>query len=347
MDLDAIIAEEESLGLISSLERSASIPTRLYEAQQKAISFGNTFLDAGLFGILPNDLILLGAPTSIGKTAMCCEIAKNVSLQGRRVCFVALEAEEDEVEMRIEYQLYAKRYFLDSDRKRGINFDYRSYRFNKLKDYLWPYTEDVVEEFTHALKNVTTIYRKRSFTIHDLEYVFRWAKDNSDLVIIDHLHYFDFAKDASSNTNERMSDLMKGIRDLNLTYNVPVILVAHLRKDFNGVVPQINDFMGSSDIQKVATCAVMLSKFADGFDPVNQTSKTVISVPKARTGSLGVVGVQNYALRVNAYEKPFEVGIVGKDKIRLLKTDELPYWAKSNDWATGVDVGGVEDEPHY
>jgi len=338
--------KELQLGIRSSIVRELSIRPQLKEAEEKAISFGNTFLDASLFGILPNDLILIGAGTGVGKTALSCEIAKNVAQSGKRVLFIALEAEQNEIEMRIRYQYYAKQYFTDSDRDYNVNFDYRNYRYNRLADTIMRYEDSVNSQFVKECKRLKTYYRTQGFNIETLKKMLEWAKDNADLVIIDHLHYFDFAKDASQSSNQRMSDLVKQIRDLNLFYNVPIVLVAHLRKDIQTITPSVADFMGSSDIGKVATTAIMLSRQPNGFDPVNQTSKTIISIPKGRTGSIGVVGIQQYAIQYCTYEKTFNVGIVYSDKVKTLKSSELPYWAKNCQWCVGEDDFSDKEMPY-
>ena len=49
--------------------------------------------------------MLIGAETGAGKTALATAIAKNNANAGRRVYYIALEAEPKEIERRIKYEL--------------------------------------------------------------------------------------------------------------------------------------------------------------------------------------------------------------------------------------------------
>ena len=60
--------------------------------------FGIKYLDAALHGIKPNDLILIGASSGAGKTELCTHIAKTNAKLGKRVRYIALEAEKNEIE---------------------------------------------------------------------------------------------------------------------------------------------------------------------------------------------------------------------------------------------------------
>lgn len=329
------IGEIENLyGIVPSYVRQTKVWEHLEQAEQKALPFGISLLDRALFGLLPTDLMLIGAGSGVGKSAAAIEIAGNVAQLGKRVLFLALEAEPEEVEMRILYQLYAEWYFADQNRDRSVVFDYRNFRFNRLASAINPYRDAVFEQFTRNTKLLSTFYKtKESFTIKDLERKLAHASNHGyDLVIIDHLHYFDLYG-SGRDQHQAMGKLMQQIRDLNLHHQIPIILVAHLRKDFHGFLPTLSDFHGSSDIGKQATLAVMISKVKDGYNPARGTSKTAITVPKSRTGAMPLAGIVEFAVRWNRYSPHYRLAYIQEksESFKELTRDELPYWARGHE----------------
>ena len=84
----------------------------------RILKFGVSYLDDALLGILPNDLVLIGAPSGAGKTQLCVNIANANLAEGKRVHVFALEAEQDEWERRIKYQMLCQAYYSDQNRQR-------------------------------------------------------------------------------------------------------------------------------------------------------------------------------------------------------------------------------------
>jgi replicative DNA helicase len=328
------VGEIEDLhGIVPSFIRQSRVWGHFQQAQEKALPFGISLLDRALFGLLPTDLMLIGAGSGVGKSAAAIEIAGNVSQMGKRVLFLALEAEPEEVEMRLLYQLYAEWYFEDRDRDRSVVFDYRNFRFNRLSLATHKYRDAVFEQFTRNTQFLSTFYKtEKGFTIQDLEAKLRHAANHGyDLVVIDHLHYFDLYG-AGRDQHQAMGKLMQQIRDLNLHYQIPIILVAHLRKDFHGFLPTLSDFHGSSDIGKQATLAVMISKVKDGYNPAKGTSKTAFTIPKSRTGAMPLAGIVEFAVRWNRYSPHYRLAYIQEksESFKELTREELPYWAKDH-----------------
>lgn len=323
---------EKALKIESAVVRSCNIPEIIDEAREKSIPYGIPFLDASLLGILPTDLVLIGANTGIGKTALGTEIAKQACAQKKKVLFIALEAERAEIEMRLEYQLYAKWYLEDKCRDRGLRFDFRAYRYGKLTSSLVPYRKPVIEEFTTRYRLLFTRYKDNEiFNAETLATLLEWAKQNVDLVIVDHLHYFDM-NEYGKDSNERLSRLMQKIRDLTLQFRVPVILMAHTRKDHTSFLPSESDFRGSSDISKIATTCIMLAKIPNGYDPALNQSRTAFVIPKGRAGQIHHVGVVPFSITHSCYLRKYSLGLADeKNKtIQALNRSVLPYWAKED-----------------
>jgi replicative DNA helicase len=319
-----------SNSITSSVVREIGIDDLLSKAQDNLTGFGNPFLDDALLGIMPNDLCLIGAKSGLGKTQLATSIAAyNASACKKNVVFIALEAEKDEIEMRLRYSIEASLFFKDQNRDRGVTISYRKWRLGFMTQHLKKYREEGISIFIQRYATLHTVYRGESYGLKDFERSLDEAKDFGDIFIVDHLNFFDLMGNANSEHSE-VSGIMKRIRALNLFYSKPFIVIAHLRKNIEGLVPATEDFMGSSDIGKIATMCVMLARDPQGYDPKTQTQKTIISIPKARTGGFGnLVGVLDYSIQHQGYIPRYKLARVskGNDKVESISNEEIPDWA--------------------
>ena len=301
----------------------------------KILRFGVHFLDRALRGIFPNDLILLGAWTGMGKTALSTLIARANSAAGKRVHYFALEAEDREIERRMKYMLITDMIFSRPMPREILD------RMNYL-DWLAGDLDDITARFEPAAelalvqeyKTLHTLYRTRDFTVDDLDRAMLEVQDSTDLYIIDHIHFVDSPDEMNENRGYKI--VIKKIRDLALRIGKPVVVVAHLRKKDGRskpmIVPTIDDFHGTSDIPKIATKAIMLAPAFDRATGNNSMWATYISVAKCRPeGSRSrYVGLVTFNSRMSAYEKQFVLGRVsgGGEKFDTIDKTEIPAWAR-------------------
>lgn len=285
-------------GFKSAKVSSRKIMEKLNHAKDKAIFTGVKVIDDVFGGILPNDIILLGAKTGVGKTALASKIALHNTMLGKKIYMYALEAEPEEIQMRILYESLVSKARAINPRKKYNFKHWRLGRYTDLDDYY----EKCLEKLNN-FENLYIYYRKNEFGIDDFVKLTMSVKDDADLIIIDHIHYFD-----GVNENEALSDAVKKIRDISLLMGVPVIILAHLRKsqgnDFK-LVPSIDDFHGSSDLSKICTKGVILSSGGQSGDSV----RTLFSFPKFRGFSTPSKFLFrcNYNIYMNDYEDEYTI----------------------------------------
>jgi hypothetical protein len=147
------------------------------------------------------------------------------------------------------------------------------------------------------------------------------------MFVIDHLHYIDTADE---NELRAVRDMVSRIRDMALGLGKPVVLVAHLRKqDAASLVPNENDFHGSSNVVKIATHAVMLARAP--HDPSLQAAnirRTFVHVPKdRRDGATGMVALMEYDTDAGMYRRGYQLGRVAKGKWESIN-HQAPSWAR-------------------
>lgn len=295
-------------------------------AFKRLLSFGNTFIDDSLLGILPDDLVLVGAPSGVGKTQFCVNLALANLAAGKRVHFFALEAGEYEIERRLKFQVIAEKYYADMQRpslRHGLVFD--EWEIGLYGALLDKY-EDAAEEFcVNAFANLQMYYKTDEFNVYKLIEQATYISDETDLIIVDHAHFFDWD---DQNDNRAIKEIAKAARDLCRANNKPIVLVAHLRKKDkqNGeLAPGIDEFHGSSDLAKIATKAITI---ASGGPAEEGGYITYIRTPKNRhgTSSSRYLGRIIFNERRGGYEKEYKVGWANAQKFGEIEPNKLPGW---------------------
>lgn len=301
-------------------------------ARENLRGFGISFLDEALIGIGPGDLVLVGAPSGIGKTQLCCNIAKANIDKGRRVHFIALESDEFEIERRLKYQIVAREYFATCPRPSiPGRLDFDRWRMGDFLPELGDIEISAMKEFEEKYQNLFLHHKGERFGIEQLIESVVGAADDSDLFIIDHAHYFDFEDE---NENRAMKSLAKQVRRLALEQHRPIILVAHLRKRDRGnpeLVAGLDEFHGSSDLAKIATRVVTI---AQGGITDKGNYETFFRVPKNRLngGSKFYIARMVFNPQKGNYEDEYRLGSAGLTRdsgFSDIPKENAPQWARS------------------
>ena len=303
--------------------------------QLRCLTFGVPFLDECLGGIYSNDLILYGAKTGIGKTQLATITAMANASSGKRVHFFALEAEANEIERRIKYQILAEAFFkcLKKDFP-NVHLNYMDWYYGKLEQTLGKVEDEIDTIMKDLYPNLWTFYRTTGdYTIQDFEKHVLAIQDQTDLLILDHLHYFDFDDE---NENRAMKSTVKKIRDLALLIGKPVILIAHMRKSdrrLKQIIPGVDEFHGSSDITKIATKIITLAPCTQEQNQGHK-SPTYMRIAKCRVDGSRTkyIGLMGFSANSNKYEGNYYLGTLVSTEEEFEGIKDLncmPFWAKT------------------
>jgi hypothetical protein len=310
-----------------------SIAERKERAKQiKPLRFGVDYLDDATRGIFPDDLVLIGAPSGVGKTQLCCNIAMANLADQRRVHYIALEASEYEIERRLKFPIVAKHFYSDPHKPKSLShIDFPEWVLGKYTDMLVPY-EDVAEaEFDSLCSGLKLYYKQDRFGVRELIESVSYAAEETDLVMIDHVHYFDLDDD---NENRAIKDIAKTVRSLAIENKRPIVLVAHLRKRDRGndeLCAGLEEFHGSSDLYKIATKVVT---FSPGGPTKNGSYETFFRVPKNRTdgSSIRFLAKEFFDPKTGGYHRGlYEIGWANQcrsEGFRTVEFDEHPGWSR-------------------
>lgn len=285
------------------------------------LSFGIPYLDQALRGIIATDLVVLAAGTGVGKSELASSIAYKNADEGKRVYGIFLEAFRGEMELRQKYRKLAS-----EAKKEGLQPDYAEWIMGE---------QPWLDKFSHRIdyssfQNVFTKYRDQNYTIDNLQKDLLAINEDADLIIIDHLHYFDIEDE---NENRGMTKIVKTISDIIQVIQRPVVLVSHLRKRndyFASPLPDISDLHGSSNIAKIATKVVVMGK---GTSNPGHTYTYMRAVKYRLSGSVtNYTAVCKYNHELNDYEDDYQLGQLqfskqeSKWKFEKASPENLPKW---------------------
>lgn len=300
---------------------------RLTRAQRK-LRYFVSFLDDYLRGILPNDLVLLGAPSGMGKTQIALDIATSNAASGRNVHYFGLEAEPRELERRTKYSILARMIF-EAKHPQRERLNYADWLLGELEDVCGDFNRQADQRVLERLSRMRTYYRGAEFTAKHLQQNVEKVFKETSLIVVDHLHYIDSDDD---DEHRALGDTVKTIRDVSLRIGVPILLVAHLRKRdarLKQLIATLDDFHGSSNITKISTQVIAIER-AQGIESDRWwKSPTFISVVKdRRLGAPGLVALVDFDLRSKGYATTYTLGRIHGAEWDQVTMGEIPSWAK-------------------
>lgn len=312
-----------------------SMPARLVGERQerleragRRLQFHVGFFDDCLRGILPNDLVLLGAPPGMGKTDLALNIAASNAYEKRRVHYFALEAEPRELERRTKYALISRAMHAAKHPERE-RMNYTDWYLGELEPLCAEFNRAADERVLEMLGGMQTYYRGARFTAADLEKSIQLIYQRTSLIVVDHLHYID-----SDDENEARSlgDTVKTIRDVSLRIGVPILLVAHLRKRdtrAKQIIATLDDFHGSSNVTKIATQVLAIERAHNIESDKWYLSPTFLSVLKdRRAGAPRLTAVCMFDTRTRSYTSNYRLGVISGQDWDEIALHESPRWAK-------------------
>jgi hypothetical protein len=261
----------------------------------KRVPTGIAFLDDCISGLRPGGLLLVGAGTGVGKSALAFGFALAAAVAGYRPHLFALEAEEGEVGDRLAFQELGKY------EKHGR--DFRSFMDGELQALEAKHWPKIEKALLPKLDQIETLYKKRGdFTNKTLLQVLAEIGPKAELVILDHIHFID-----SDNDNE-YSTQRKAIRDL---------------RDLA---------LNSRELSKSATDVVLIERDWDAEPPAPHLSPTLFMVPKDRRGRGGrLIARCNYDMSSGTYEEPYQLGRAVWDRgerFEPVPSRRIPFWAR-------------------
>ncbi len=336
--------------LRANQEGFRSSTSRLEDANAERIAniarvmpYNVSYLDDELLGIHPNDIAIIMAATGAGKTTLGSILAQKAAEEGKRVRFFALEAYQHEIEVRTLFRETCK---LAQDAGDWCASMTQQRWIKQGIPELDGYTELAIANLKGRISTLQTYYRTTKFDREDVREQFLKSEGETDLIILDHLHYID---SDGTNENHELKQVVQVIRDCGQALRVPVIVIAHIRKRQGGMkadwwIPSVEDIHGSSDVAKMATTiiAVAPARDSDFLSKEPGVSNTFMAVLKDRIGGdKGFAALMQYDLGTMQYRAKYKVcRRLHNGKVE--HAEHAPLWAKR-----GVATVIRQDEQHH
>jgi len=308
-------------------------------------------LDDSLLAVARNELIVIAAGSGYGKTELAIHIAEYNAQQGKRVAFYGLEGGGREVIQRIKWKHMINLYFREYSDEH-VEMDYRAWVLNKdphplflkleslvysnLKEkvgsnfYLYDNPEGLnCKLFCQSLVKLEGL--KADLSLDPMMRSNFKGITNLDLIVIDHLHYFSLDKDEDEISE--ITEILKTVKIITEEMQIPVILVAHLRKLPRGHgIPDKEDIYGTSNIHKIANTCIIVAPDHDKDDQANGLYPTFFRIAKSRQGLRpNLLICSTFDIYKREYGSDYELykcGPNGDPATEAMLFNEKPKWAR-------------------
>lgn len=280
------------------------------------IPTGFDVLDKALGGGFPNELITLGATPSAGKTTLANQIADNIAKTGRNVLFVEVETSGKD----LMDKFVVRRIFTQSNKKCIMN---GSQLHNKnfiepLTPELFAYQADCARQAAYELKTFSYIDKKskgcgkRGWTVSAIRNEIQTNYINKGLqapvLFVDYLQFIP-SDDSMKSEYDAIREKVDGLKSISEDFNIPVILISAINRDFYNVPITTNAFKGNGIIEYSSDIMIALQYYGvgkSGFDYLKARSafprKMELQVLKARHGDNSASVVLDYYSACDYFE---------------------------------------------
>lgn len=226
------VAEVNNLGGKQNKYQVASMLDYIDEAKERfdrwgkmqGLSTGFPSIDDLTMGLVGGELIIIAGETSRGKTLLSMNIANNVAKTGKTILFVTLEMTHAELTSR----------------------------------YMFVNGGEKTKDFGEVAIN-TLFQANDELDWKDIDGLIQNAKEelDVDLVVIDHLHYF---TRELQNVSEDLGRITKEFKKNAIRYNLPILLISHVRKMNDNEKLTANSLRGSSLIGQDADIVLFVDR---------------------------------------------------------------------------------------
>lgn len=270
-------------GLIGPVDAVKATFTKIQEAFHRksdivGIPTGFSYLDKMTSGLSAGELIIIAARPSMGKTALCLNIAQHIALkQKKTVAFFSLEMSREAVMMRL---LAAE-----------ARINMKDLRTGKISDSAWPKLIEAAGAISEA-----PFFIDESSGISPFEIRSRCrrlkAQHGLDAIMIDYLQMMKMKEKTESRERE-VSEISRTLKGIAKELQIPVIALAQLNRGVEGRTekrPMLSDLRESGSIEQDADIIMMLYRedYYDKEDPEKAGNAEII-IGKQRNGPTGTV----------------------------------------------------------
>lgn len=230
----------------------------MQETGGKGLLTGFHTIDTVYGGFFPNQMIVIGARPSVGKSAFAGQIAMNMAKLGQRVGFISLEMSNTEIAARFSA--------IDTNISFGEIFR-NLYQDENQRDYFYKRVSASTSNLPISVSDKTDVniseIRAKAFKL-------KHKHGNIGCLIVDYLQLVDGDNTQNRNRENEVAKISRGLKILAKDIEAPVIVLCQLNREVEkrtgkNRYPQLSDFRETGAIEQDADVAMFLhSDFKSG-----------------------------------------------------------------------------------
>ena len=293
--------EIQSVEVLSSVDLFSNIFVELkqksFQPTLGGLPSGFYDLDSFTQGFQKSDLIIVAGRPSMGKTALCLNIALNVVKNSQLpVLFFSLEMSKEQ----LAYRVLASETMINPMRLRNGNL----------------YKEDWIK-LNSTIKELSSlplfIDDTANLSIQDIRSKIKkivFEHNQVGLIIIDYLQLMQHSKIKNENRVQELSQITRSLKNLAREFKVPLIALSQLSRGVESRMtkrPILSDLRDSGSIEQDADLVLMLYRESYYNSTRIQNSEmdmTELIITKQRNGPVGTVELKfdtTYTKFLNAF----------------------------------------------
>lgn len=237
------------------------------EGRTVGVPTGLTELDELTGGLRKQDLIVVGARASIGKTALGLSISRNVA-KDTPCGFFSLEMSGEQLAMRM-ISMHG-RVRLTKLRNGGL----------RPADF-----KDLTDAAGRVYDSKLWVYDVPNARLSDMKAKARRlvAREGVKIIVVDYVGLIR-TDEKFQKRNEQIGYITRELKQLARELDIPIVMLAQLSRNAEGKRPTLADLAESGNIEQDADVIMLLHR-----DRLSEETKTECAVLKYRNGATGIV----------------------------------------------------------
>ena len=244
----------------------------IHKKDNHLINTGYPSLDDIIEGFRTSQLVVIGAATSVGKSAFAVNLALNFCEQGEKVVLWSFEMDEQE----IMHRIFAIRTGYNSyPLKKGSTTEEH---YNALRKYI-DNTKDDIKIFTKHITSLEEFYlhcRRLKIT------------EGVKVIIIDYLQLIHLNGNYENNRVRELEKITNTLKKIASELDILIITLSQLSREVHKrkkPIPVLSDLRDSGSIEQDANIVILLNR-STSYNPNEQLIEFIVA--KNRSGKTGV-----------------------------------------------------------
>jgi replicative DNA helicase len=246
--LAAADAKRPTSSFLSSMTDALEMTFGAYQGQNSGLQIGIPSLDALIGGLFPEEMIILAAAPSMGKTTLAVEIARHIAKQDVGVAFVSLEMSDVSItqrilsaETRIPYRSFRRGDITEAEGRKLIE---HSKRLESLPiHYVGAQVRDIASIFASARR---------------IQRHFSNLPRGMGLLVVD---YLQLVRAPGRDRFQQVTEVSMGLKSIARQLKVPVLALAQVNNkalmDRDDKRPRVSDLRESGQIEQDADIVLL------------------------------------------------------------------------------------------